>query len=349
MLAFLVCAASLTFTPADFEGLKVPVFAPPGPVSVNGAERHWEVVQADPSGTSETPKDAMKPYYWVRITDLSSSPRQTNEMKALSARLNLANSVRLISTMRRITLAKIGLHHLIVQNGNAVDFRRNKSVYFAECFFYHGKKLYEYRFVSTDSSEAEKAMAALKALEFKSGEENLTAEGVPEGVEGEYSYGGTVSVYTPIVPTRLADIGPDNTFRQWMGTIGDPDKGGSFLEFYQLGLHSQSDTEIGFLRSVLVRLGRQAAEPPPIREIIIDHARLDRSKSDFLIGSSTDSEDVLTGTYKRIGALAGILVQYGKSRSQDNRIRLLQTTHVDLIRKFEKGLLDPGKGGNLDH
>lgn len=349
MLAYLVCATSLTFTPADFEGLKVPVFAPPGQVNVNGAVRHWEVVQSDSTGETDAPKDAMKPYYWVRISDLTTSLRQTTEMKALSARLNLGNSVRLVSTMRRITLGKIGPHHLIIQNGNAVEYRRNKSVYFAECFFYHGKKLYEYRFVSTDPAEAEKAMEALKDLEFKSGEENFTAVGIPEGVEGEYSYGGTVSVHTPIVPTRNPDIGPDDTFRQWMGTIGDPDKGGSFLEFYQLGIHSAADTEIGFVRSVLVRLGRQATEPPSIRAVNIDHLRLDRSKSDFLIGSTTDSEDVLTGTYKRIGQQAGILVQYGKSRSQDNRIRLMLTTQVDLLRRFEKGLIDSGKAGGLGH
>lgn len=124
MLALLQLATwSLTFTPVEFDGFRVPAPAAAGSPTEENGRKVWKGFVDAPSEAGYITKVGpwTNPYFMVRITDLKVLKESPNETEAVNQRLRAWNTDNLAQVMQRITIAKLGKMRLVVLNGSALE------------------------------------------------------------------------------------------------------------------------------------------------------------------------------------------------------------------------------------
>lgn len=340
-------AASLTFTPVDFDGVQVPVPCLSGAPTMEVRTKVWRGFVDSPLSSGYKSKQGpwTNPYYWVRITDLLPKNGKVDEEEALRFRLADFNSqVDFMQVIQRINFAKLGERQLVVLNGSALYMTRRGSlpIYFVEACFTYDKKLFQYRFASTKSKDVELALEALKDFAIISDGMKIRAESLPIGVQGKYSVGRQVIVETPVVPLPLPI--QMNVFGnyQWHGVIGDPDEGGYYLKFFELKKGQGprfvgGDEQIARTLLRLIEVGTylsmsQAFHIQGTLTLDVESTKaFEGTKAGLRIASTLPQGGVLSGHFVRSSKICGILVCHGEKKLGDGETRLSTVDLGDLL------------------
>lgn len=354
LISALLSTYVVSFTPAKFEGFTVPVPAPVSAPVMNGRKKLWSGVADCPldAGYKKTPIEPWtNPYYKLSITPIDYWKGARDEASAFKMRLKEWARDDIWQVAQRISLTKIGKVDLAIEIGSALQ-RAKKGpmpVFFIECFLAKDKKLYEYRFVSTKSSDIELALKALPMIALECDGADLKADDLPETVAGEYSVGMRIVVETPIIPVH--GVALVFVLQKWLGTIGDPANGGFYLAFAELQPHprpygsrdlrwgeaaSDQDTAAHMLKAaqfwdLMLKPGDQGGNPWLELEVPRkDISPLASSKlygtigtaSALYVASAAEGETVFSGSYRRESLQAALLACRGDQKLGDGRIRL---------------------------
>lgn len=216
-------------------------------------------------------------------------------------------------------------------------------IYFIDCCFAYGKKLYEYRFASTKREDIEPALKALDSLSFSVDGEKSVAEDLPTGVAGQYSASRQVVVHTPIIPThfvRQSVMGG----RQWDGMIGNPEEDGYYLKLIEIkdagifrNKHTgktleptvRSDDGIAKIlvnsithRSWVALQGNRHAFEWLRGLSVSNWTGLQGTKASLYVSTSPNAQEVLSGQYRRSSEWSAILACRGSRKLGEGEVRL---------------------------
>lgn len=349
MLASLILGYhTLTFTPREFEGFRVPTHVEAGPPDELHGRKTW-------TGTLSAPEDAgyrsaigvwTNPHFRVRVCDLAFIKGAKNPDMALKTKLSTWNREDIYQIMQKITVAKLGSNQLVVLMGSGLQHTRQQHtlpVFFLECWFATNTKLYEYRFLSTKHEDIELAVKALKCISFISGGTERVAEGLPEGVAGRYSASAPVVVNTEIIPISFPTWANIDG-RQWVGTIGNPATDGYFLTLLPIWPIAPytTDPKQASPRTPMIKkpnvvndehIAKLMLEIPfNIKRPLINghfkalhipnYEQLITTKAALYVASAPEGEVVFSGHYLRYSRWCGLLSRRGDSKLGDSRFRI---------------------------